>query len=489
MTELLPMGDRAVIVTGMTDPAAWALELRRQLDGLGLDPIGITPAAETVLVSCASAAALAALVPTIQTLPAGLATPTASGADTEIPVVYDGDDLAEVARMAGLNATRVVDLHSEATYVVAFCGFAPGFAYLRGLPSILHVPRRSTPRARVPAGSLAIASEYCAVYPRASPGGWNLLGTTTVTLFDGTADSPALLRPGDRVRFVPVTSLPERTEPLSRPPMTLQSSVSHSFTVIEPGVASSVQDEGRSGFGDLGVSPSGMVDPALGGTINRFVGNAEGAALLETCGGLSIRADRPLVVASSETIAPTVLSIGDTFSVSGGGGRRWHYLSIRGGIVVEQVLGSSSTDTLGGLGPPPLAAGRSFAVGVDPQAPIADAAPVPPVRGDVRIAPGPRLDWCSPDAFGTLLAATCTVSQASRIGIRFHGPRLKRLRDEELPSEGLIRGAIQLVPSGELVMMLADHPTTGGYPVVAVVHPDDVHNVAQRETFTFVSRW
>ncbi len=118
-----------------------------------------------------------------------------------IPVVYDGEDLAEVADRCGVE--NVVGLHAGATYTVAFCGFAPGFAYLTGLPTALRLPRRATPRPRVPAGSVAIAGDLAAVYPTASPGGWHLLGRTDLTLFDVDRDPPALLGPGTVVRFVP----------------------------------------------------------------------------------------------------------------------------------------------------------------------------------------------------------------------------------------------------------------------------------------------
>ncbi|WP_328727989.1 allophanate hydrolase subunit 1 [Streptomyces jietaisiensis] len=126
------------------------------------------------------------------------------GAVVEIPVRYDGPDLAEVAARWGIGADEVAARHSSYTYRVAFCGFAPGFGYLTGLPAELHVPRRGTPRTRVPAGALALAGPYSAVYPRATPGGWQLIGTMPdpAPLWDLTRDRPALLTPGTRVRFV-----------------------------------------------------------------------------------------------------------------------------------------------------------------------------------------------------------------------------------------------------------------------------------------------
>ena len=127
----------------------------------------------------------------------------APGALHEIEAVYEGEDLAEVARLAGIAPEDVVRLHASLEYTVAFVGFSPGFAYLLGLPEILRTPRLDTPRTRVPAGSVAIGGEWTAVYPSATPGGWRLIGRTDAALFDARRDPPALLRPGDRVRFVP----------------------------------------------------------------------------------------------------------------------------------------------------------------------------------------------------------------------------------------------------------------------------------------------
>lgn len=125
------------------------------------------------------------------------------GATREIAVRYDGPDLEAVARAAGLTPVEVVNLHQSAAYRVAFVGFQPGFAYVAGLPEALHVPRRASPRAKIPAGSVAIADVWTGVYPAESPGGWHLIGTTEQTLFEPQRSPPALLGPGDTVRFVP----------------------------------------------------------------------------------------------------------------------------------------------------------------------------------------------------------------------------------------------------------------------------------------------
>ena len=193
------MGERAVLVTELTaDPATWALALRElRIDGI----VDVVPAAETVLVTCVDEVVLAMVVEAVTDLqPRPLI--ASDGAVVEIPTRYDGPDLDAVAGATGLSTDAVIATHSQAVYSVAFCGFSPGFAYLTGLDTRLHLPRRATPRTTVPAGSVAIADRYTAVYPRSSPGGWHLLGTTELTLFDPDRTPPALLEPGASVRFV-----------------------------------------------------------------------------------------------------------------------------------------------------------------------------------------------------------------------------------------------------------------------------------------------
>ena len=160
--------------------------------------IDIVPAARTVLLVGPGAARVANELPR-RKLPE---TSAIAGAVVEIPVIYDGEDLVEVAQLAGLSVPEIVELHTGTELRVAFCGFVPGFAYLSGLPKALHVPRRDAPRTKVPAGSVALAGEFTGVYPRATPGGWRLIGRTGMPVWDAQRDPPALLAPGMRVRFV-----------------------------------------------------------------------------------------------------------------------------------------------------------------------------------------------------------------------------------------------------------------------------------------------
>ncbi|MFC9977550.1 5-oxoprolinase subunit PxpB [Spirillospora sp. NPDC127200] len=163
--------------------------------------VDVVPGEHTVLVTADPAVCdLGRLAARLPELP--LPDSAAAGADpVEVPVVYDGADLAEVAEIAGLAPEEVVRRHAAAEYTVAYLGFSPGFGYLAGLDEALHVPRRASPRTAVPAGAVAIAGPYAAVYPSPSPGGWRLLGRTSAALWDVTRDPPSPLRPGVRVRF------------------------------------------------------------------------------------------------------------------------------------------------------------------------------------------------------------------------------------------------------------------------------------------------
>lgn len=213
--RVLPCGPDAVLIeVGSLDEVAAvrAAVLAAELPSV----VDVVPAARTVLVQCAPGAGVAAVTKLVGSGlvgselvgsgvlggPVGRGRPGGpAGRTVTVPVSYDGPDLGMAASSAGLTVDEVVALHTGAEYTVAFCGFAPGFGYLTGLPEKLRQPRLDTPRPSVPAGSVGIAGPYTGVYPRSSPGGWRLLGHTTAVLFDPTREPPALLAPGDRVRF------------------------------------------------------------------------------------------------------------------------------------------------------------------------------------------------------------------------------------------------------------------------------------------------
>jgi KipI family sensor histidine kinase inhibitor len=197
--QVLPCGDRALLVevAGLPEVAAVRTALERApLPGQR----DLVPAARTVLVVLDRAPSDLDAA-TLRRLDPSASASAAAGKSLELPVVFDGADLADVAELTGRSVAALVEALTTAELTVAFGGFAPGFGYLSGLPEELHVPRRATPRTRVPAGSVALAGPFAGVYPQASPGGWQLVGRTDAVLFDVDRDPPALLVPGTAVRF------------------------------------------------------------------------------------------------------------------------------------------------------------------------------------------------------------------------------------------------------------------------------------------------
>lgn len=451
-------------------------------------------------------------------------------ADTvEIPVHYDGEDLAEVAALVGLTPEEVVRRHTGSLYTVAFTGFAPGFAYLSGGDASLQVPRRASPRTRIPAGAVALAGPFSGVYPQASPGGWQLIGRTATRMWDLSRPRPALLQPGQRVRFVdagPAASaeIPaeltagigaedqaDASATAALVPRDLASrpeerhderSAPTALEVLHPGLQALFQDLGRAGQAGQGVSASGAMDRASLRAANRLVGNPSDAAAIESVqGGLALRclgdavvavtgADGPLTLRTADGRAwplprgrPLALADGDTLELGEPRTGLRSYLAARGGFVVTPVLGSCATDTLARLGPPALAAGDRLVLGpgqgVVGDAAAADAVPALPAPGDevtLDVVMGPRTDWFTPAAVERLAAQRWQVTpQSSRVGLRLAGvqplARANAFDGAELPSEGTVRGALQVPPSGQPVLFMADHPLTGGYPVIATVAP------------------
>ncbi|MGN2635109.1 biotin-dependent carboxyltransferase family protein [Nocardia takedensis] len=265
------------------------------------------------------------------------------------------------------------------------------------------------------------------------------------------------------------------------------------------GPSATVQDLGRPGWFDSGVGPSGAADRGAFGLANRLVGNPEDAAAVEVLlGGLALRMlDRHTVAVTGAATRVEVdgvpvgsasvleLRAGQLVRLGMARAGLRAYVAIRGGVDVPPVLGSRSRDTLSGIGPEPLAVGDRLPIGPPPHTlPLVDVAPVAALTDDpitVRALLGPREDWFRDP--GALFAGDWTVSSdTDRVGARLdrrEGPPLRRGRTDELPTEGMALGSVQVPPSGQPVVFLADHPITGGYPVIAVVLDADVGLVAQ----------
>ena len=420
-----------------------------------------------------------------------------------VPCAFDGPDLEEVASGAGCSPDEVVALMTEQPLTVSVVGFSPGFAYLDGLPGPLRaVPRRARPRPVVPAGSVALANGHAAVYPTASPGGWQLVGRTGFPLLSLERPPYAVLAPGDRVLFT-VAGAGDLLEP-ARPPApvwTVPAGARRVLEVVAPGLRAVVQDGGRRGVAAVGVPSAGPADPVSFALANQLVGNAAGSGTLELTGGgtrlrglaachvAAVGAAPRLCVDGSTVPAGQVVPLARGQELTVGPLRRGcrTYLSVAGGILGPGVFGSSASDELTGLGPGPLA----------PRARL-DAGPLTPPLGDhltagaateldeggapveLRVVPGPHPEQFAPAALAHLAAVAFRVERDSnRVGLRlraeFGEANLRGTEEDvgELDSQGVVTGAVQVPPDGDPVILMPDHATLGGYPVLAVVASAD----------------
>jgi KipI family sensor histidine kinase inhibitor len=423
-----------------------------------------------------------------------------------IPCAFDGPDLAEVAALSRCSPEEVVTHLTARPLTVAVMGFSPGFAYLEGLPAALaRVPRRDRPRPAVPAGSVALANGHAAVYPTASPGGWHLVGRTGFALFSATEPPYAALAPGDRVHFRPAAAGDPTAPPVSDPPAwSPPDGARRVLEVVAPGLRAVLQDGGRRGVAAVGVPIAGPADPTSFALANALVGNPPGAGALElTGGGTRLRCLGPCHVAIVGA-APEVRV--DGAAVPGGqllplapgqalearalrrGCRT--YLGVAGGLLGPLALGSSASDELCRLGPGPLEVGRQLWAG--PWAPplgdhlVAGAAtelasdrPV-----ELRVVPGPHPEWFVADALARLGDLVfCVTPESNRVGIRLRAERadagLRVAGRGELDSQCVVTGAVQVPPDGDPVVLLPDHATLGGYPVLAVVATADHGRLGQ----------
>jgi len=541
-----PFGDTAVLVSrlGRADVRAVAAALRRAGHRGVLDVVG------------GLGSVLVVLDPHVLPLDDALAwlglpdawrDPGTSSADTltardgsrqiVVPVAFGGPDTDEVCSVAGIEPEELEALLTSADLTVATVGFSPGFAYLEGLPPPLDsVPRKPRPRPVVPAGSVALAAGYAAVYPQATPGGWQLIGRSALRLFDPSAPPYALLQPGDRVRFArdteartgsrrgtePITEeaapvsavISVRSRPEARAPLRPRPGSRPALLVEQPGVLSVVQDGGRRGLAHLGVPDAGPADPLAHGLANRLLGNAPDAAAVEIVArGPAIRALRDVfaaVVGAGPLVKVDGREVGHSHVVPVSRGQRLEvgsleggfrtYLAVAGGVLAPAVLGSRSTDTLTWLGPGPLKAGDELEVGDSGEARLGDhlSAEVSALLAGalvrahatttstgstawtVRVVEGPHAAWLEA-GLASLCRVPFTVSATSdRTGIRLepHGSPLAR-RPGEVESQGMVTGAVQVPPDGRPIALGPDHATLGGYPVVAVIVRTDLWVLGQ----------
>jgi KipI family sensor histidine kinase inhibitor len=487
-------GDAAVVAE--VDSVSEAHGLAASVAGAaweGIEDVVVGYRSVTVIAD-PSLADLAALGEELSRIPARARDP-ATTRRTEIPVAFDGPDLEEVAALIGSSPATVVEQLTGTDLTVAFLGFLPGFAYLDGLPPALRdVPRRSSPRPVVGAGSLAIGGGFAGIYPQASPGGWQLLGHTGFELFDPSSPPFAALCPGDTVSLCAVADPGALSARSARAwARAAQRSDAACTAVVEaPGLLSMVEDLGRIGVAHLGVPRAGGADLFAVRAANRLVGNDDGAGALEiTALGPRLRFDGPAHVAvvgraevtldgrgvETDAVFPVapgqVLSVGRTMD-----GLRC-YLSVAGGLDVAPVLGSRSSDVLTSLGPGPLQAGDVLGLGTPSRPrgrmvrPDGDGSEGGGRHHVVRVVPGP--DEVATGALERLSATSWEVgADSDRMGVRLLADTPVDSPTKGVVSRGMVTGAVQVPPDGQPLVLLCDHATVGGYPVVATVVCADV---------------
>jgi KipI family sensor histidine kinase inhibitor len=499
-----PFGDRALLI-GVADPTsarALATSLDTALLGSGIElvcglaTVGVLardPGTDVAALSAAVHAVLDASPPGSPGSP-GDGTGVA-GRVVTIPCAFDGPDLDQVAGLAGLSRDEVVAQLTARPLTVSVVGFSPGFAYLDGLsPALAGIPRRHRPRPAVAAGSVALANGHAAVYPTASPGGWQLVGRTGSSLLSLDEPPYAVLAPGDRVQFS--VAVAGKAAPPPRPAARSWAPPPGArpvFEVLAPGLRAVLQDAGRVGVAASGVPAAGAADAVSGALANALAGNAPGAAVLEiTGGGTSLRVlgachaavvgVAPAVrvdgtdVSSAGRLLP--LEAGQVLEVRAVARGCRTYVAVAGGLLGPEVFASPSSDELSGLGPGPLSSGATLHAG-DWAPPLGDhlvagAATELPVAGPVelRVVPGPHAERFEPGVLERAAATSFRVrNESNRVGVRLRAEEAVDwgAQSGELDSQPMVTGAVQLPPRGGPIVLGPDHATLGGYPVPAVV--------------------
>jgi antagonist of KipI len=428
----------------------------------------------------------------------------APGRRIDVPVQYGGEagpDLDEVAAFAGLSADAVIELHAGTPYRVFMLGFLPGFAYMGSVDARIALPRRVSPRVRVPAGAVAIAGEQTGVYPRESPGGWRLIGRAGVRVFDAGRAEPCVFAPGDEVRFIATSAIDSAVaSAVPGAPSRREELYARWFTVVRPGMFTTIQDAGRWGHQSEGVPVGGALDLVSHRVANALVDNDPDAATLEvTVLGPEIRFDSDtfMAIAGAELDARldgAEVPLNRAVRCRAGsllrfGERRRGtraYVAFDGGIDVPAVLGSRATSVvcgLGGVDGRALIAGDRVPIGATRQSRSLQNRPAASRRGAastasetrLRILPGPQLDFFPNEAFDRLCQGTFIVSPRSdRMGYRLEGTPLVRVERPEMISDAAFVGGIQVPPSGDPILLMADRQTTGGYPQIATVITADL---------------
>ena len=424
----------------------------------------------------------------------------------EIPVCYNaeyGPDLETLATDKNMDKEELIGLHTGIDYHVHMMGFLPGFAYMASVDESLVSPRRASPRARVEAGSVGVAGRQTGIYPLDSPGGWQIIGRTPLPVYRPCSESPFLLSSGDRVRFYPISeeqfvkiknnqNIPED---LKQPPSGIKVA-----TVLKPGLFSVFQDEGRFGYRNKGVPAGGPADEVAYHLANSMLGNKRNSATLEiTMGNFSIELSHDITVCITgcgaarldgaevplgqrvEALKGQLLEINYT-------GQGWRsYLAVKGGFDAPLVLGSRCALPAIGIGGL-ISKGQSLYVsentsGIPNKVSVIPGVDSLPDVVPIRFYPGREYFKLSDlDREKLEQNSFCISNRSNRMGIYLEGGSLADSDMEEMVSTAVTPGVVQLTPNGQLIVLMHDCQTTGGYPRVMQVIKSDLTVLARKKT-------
>jgi len=431
----------------------------------------------------------------------GIETPN-SAEIVSIPVCYDeefGYDLNLVASTNKLTKEQVIDFHQQEVYDVYMMGFLPGFAYMGTVADAIATPRKPSPRAQVEAGSIGIAGKQTGIYPLTSPGGWQIIGRTPLSLFDLEKQDPFLFKTGDRIKFSAISKAKFdkiKKEQEVKNKITSEESIPD-LIVIKPGIYSTIQDAGRFKYQSFGVPVSGAMDETAYHTANALAGNQENAACIEcTMGGLQLQFKKNAVIAVAGAGAafvngqnikswqPLSVSKNDILEIRYNNDGMRTYVAVKGGFAAAAIMNSRSVYAKAGIGTP-LKKEQSLQFGnmlsINPKR-LTESLSVPAYSSNalIRIIPGPENNWMTPESATQIFSQSFSLSnQCDRMGYQLTAAPLSLNENKELLSTAVTKGTIQLTPSGQLIILMSDCQTTGGYPRVAQVATVDLPVLAQ----------
>lgn len=418
-----------------------------------------------------------------------------------IPVCYDdefGYDLGFIASNSKLNKQQVIDIHQREMYKVYMMGFLPGFAYMGSVDDAIAAPRQQSPRAQVEEGSVGIAGKQTGIYPLTSPSGWQVVGRTPLCLFDLQKTDPFLFKTGDMVKFFPIGK--DEFHKIKSEQIRIEKIKDENIAdviVMKPGIYSTIQDGGRWKYQSYGVPVSGAMDRSGYQIANALAGNNKNAACIEcTMGGLQLQFKKNAVVAITgagsafvngqniRSWQPLSVSKNDVLEIRYNNDGLRTYVAVKGGFDSTQIMNSRSVYPKAGIGEPLKKEQRLQFGNMLSEHPkrITESLSLPSYYSNalIRIIAGPENKWMNPESIQQISSQTFTLSnQCDRMGYQLKGEPLSLIEPKELISTAVTMGTVQLTPSGQLIVLMSDCQTTGGYPRVAQVAAVDLSTLAQ----------